>query len=51
MQQKLFYTSPCTECVLLRPEQRILALSSYGNSGEPGTGFGDGDIIDNPVLF
>ena len=51
MQQKLFYTSPCTECVLLQPEQRILDLSSFGNSGEPGTGFGNGDIIDIPDLF
>lgn len=51
MQQKLFYTSPCTECVLLQMEQRILDLSSFGNAGEAGTGFGEGDIIDNPILF
>lgn len=48
---KNVYVPPVADIVRLEGRDRILELSNFGDPGEPGTGFGDGDIIDIPILF
>ena len=45
------YLEPEVEVVMLQPDRAILELSNYGDSGAQGSGFGEGNIIDNPIFF
>lgn len=42
------YTAPEVDVIMLQPGQNLLVLSDYGDTGQAGGGFGDGDIIDVP---
>lgn len=51
MVQRTSYLPPVTEIIRLQGREHILNLSNYGNTDSPGSGFGDGDIIDIPDIF
>ncbi len=45
------YLPPMAETITLQGCEHILDLSNYGPTGEPGSSFDSGNLIDNPVLF
>lgn len=44
----LTYVAPQAELIMFQPRKNFLDLSNYGDSGQPGGGFDDGNIIDFP---
>lgn len=45
------YLVPEVEVVMLQLGRAILELSNYGGPGAAGSGFGEGNTIDNPIIF
>ena len=45
------YVPPQVEVLQLESHDCILELSNFGTPGAPGTGFGNGDIIDGGLIF
>ena len=49
--KKNVYVPPVTDIVHLEGRECILDLSNFGDPGNAGAGFGDGNDIDIPDLF
>lgn len=45
------YLPPIADVLVLHAREYILNLSNYGAPGQPGNGFGNGNIIENPNSF
>ncbi len=51
MKERIIYTAPTAQPIVLQPEGALLNLSNYGDNNAPGEGFGGGNVLDNPLDF
>ncbi len=51
MRERIQYTVPTAQALVLQPEGTLLNLSNYGDNNAPGQNFGGGNVLEAPVDF
>ncbi len=47
MKERIIYTAPTAQPIVLQPEGALLNLSNYGDNNAPGQGYGSGTDFGN----
>ena len=51
MRERIQYTVPTAQALVLQPEGTLLNLSNYGGNNAPGQNFGGGNVLEDPEDF
>lgn len=51
MRERIQYTVPTAQALVLQPEGTLLNLSNYGDPNAPGQNFGGGNVLEDPEDF